>query len=69
MIPLSSIIQLMYKRVKAVMLTNNQYDCFEMFAACFYTEIDVSDSVDDSTLGNVHTMQLHYTEAYLKSKY
>jgi len=40
-----------------------------MFAACSYTKIDVSESVDDSTLGNVHTMQLHYTEAYLKPKY
>ena len=46
---------------KAMMLMYNQYNCLH---DCSYTEIDVSDGVDDSTLGNVSATS--YTYSYTR---
>jgi len=42
---------------KAVILTYDQYDCLH---GCSYTEIDVSNGVDDSPLGNVEVSPSNY---------
>jgi len=43
---------------KAMMLMYNRYDCLH---DCSYTEIDISDGVDDSTLGNVSAASYTYS--------